>query len=59
LNPKVDNDGEAPDPIIHECFHKIDPSIDNRGIKYLTANMETLLKERVTPRLVSYIGVPI
>ena len=58
VNPKVDNGGEAPDPIIDERYHNIDPSIDNRGIKYLTANMETLLNERVSPRLVSYIGVP-
>jgi hypothetical protein len=58
VNPKVDNDGEAPDPIIDERFHKIDSSIDNRGIKYLTANIETLLNKRVTPQLVSYIGVP-
>lgn len=58
VNPKVDNNGEAPDPIIDERFHKIDPSIDNRGIKYLTANIETLLNKKVTPRLVSYVGVP-
>jgi hypothetical protein len=54
VNPKVDNYGEVPDPIMDERFHKIDPSIDNRGIKYLTANIETLLP----PQLVSYIGVP-
>ena len=45
VNPKVDKDGEAPDPIIDEEFHKIDPSIDNTGIKYLTANMKTLLEQ--------------
>ena len=58
VNPKVDNYGEETDPIIDERFHKIDPSIGNRGIKYLTANIETLLNKRVTPRLVSYIGLP-
>ena len=58
VNPKVDIGGETPDPIIDKRFHKIDPSIDNRGIKYLTANMETLQNERVFPQLVSYIGIP-
>jgi len=58
VNPKVDNDSEAPDPIIDERFHAIDPNIDNRGIKYLTANIEILLNERVSRRLVGYIGVP-
>lgn len=53
VNPKVDSYAEAPDPIIDERYHKIDPSIDNRSIKYLTANMETLLKKSVAPQPVS------
>jgi len=57
VNAKVDNDAEVADPIIDERFHKIDSNIDNRGIKYLTENMESPLRERVSPRLVSYIGV--
>ena len=54
----MNNDAEAPGPIIDEKFHKIDPSIDNTDIKYLTANIETLLNETVAPQLVSYIAVP-
>lgn len=51
VNPVVNNDAEAPGPIIDEKFHKIDPSIDNTDIKYLTANIETLLNETVAPQL--------
>lgn len=58
VNPKVDNGAKAPDPIIDKRFLKIDPSIDNRHIKYLTANIETLLDKRGIPKLVSYIAVP-
>jgi hypothetical protein len=58
VNPEVDNYAEAADPLIDVGFHKIDPSIDNRHIKYLTANIETLLKKRGNPKLVSYFAVP-
>jgi hypothetical protein len=58
VNPVVNNDAEAPGPIIDEKFYKIDTSIDNTDIKYLTANIENLLNETVAPQLVSYIAVP-
>lgn len=58
FDPKVNNNAVAPDPLIDERFYKIVPGIDNRSIKYLTANIETLLRERGSPELVSYIAVP-
>jgi hypothetical protein len=57
VNPAVNNDAEAPGPIIDEKFHILDPSIDKTDIKYLTSDIETLLNKTVAPQLVSYTAV--
>jgi hypothetical protein len=57
VNPGVNNDAEAPVPILDETFQKIDPSINNTEIKYLTRDMEKLLNMTVAPQLVSYIVI--
>lgn len=57
VNPGVNNDAEAPVPILDETFQKIDPNIDNTEIKYLTRNMVKLLNMTVDSQLVSYIMI--
>ncbi|XP_021942836.1 sister chromatid cohesion protein PDS5 homolog A-B-like isoform X2 [Zootermopsis nevadensis] len=51
VNPGVNNDAEAPVPILDETFQKIDPNIDNTEIKYLTRNMVKLLNMTVDSQL--------
>jgi hypothetical protein len=58
VNPLVDNGAEAPAPILDITFHKLDLSIDNTDVKYLTVNMENLLEKIVTSQLVCYIMIP-
>jgi hypothetical protein len=55
VNPIVNNDAEAPVPVLDETFHKMDPSIDNADVKYLTVDMENLLNQTVVSQLVCYI----
>jgi hypothetical protein len=54
VNPRVNNNAEAPVPILDETFQKVDPSIDNAEIKFLTSDMEKLLNATVASQLVSY-----
>jgi hypothetical protein len=59
VNPAVNNNAEAPVPILDETFHRVDPGINNTEIKYLTADMEKLLNETVVSQLVSYTVIPL
>lgn len=58
VNSVVNNDAEVPVPVLDKTFHKMDPSIDNTDVKYLTVNMENLLNETVASQLVCYIVMP-
>jgi hypothetical protein len=58
VNPVVNNDAEAPEPVLDETFHKMDPSIDNTDVKYLTVDLENLLNKTVVSQLVCYIVMP-
>lgn len=58
VNSVVNNDAEVPVPVLDKTFHKMDPSIDNTAVKYLTVNMENLLNETVASQLVCYIVMP-
>jgi hypothetical protein len=58
VNPLVDNDAETPTPILEKTFHKLDLSIDNTDVKYLTVNMENLLEQIVASQLVCYVMMP-
>jgi hypothetical protein len=55
VNPLVNNDAETPVPILDRTFHKLDLSIDNTDVKYLTINMENILEKTVASQLVCYV----